>query len=147
MIFREALVTDIKLMHVVRIAVHENRLSNPDRITTKDYEEFLTQRGKGWLCEIDNNVVGFAIVDLKEKNTWALFVDPTHEGKGIGKALQQIMLDWYFNQTEEKIWLGTAPATRAEKFYESSGWTKTGIQSNGEVRFEMTFADWKKIRQ
>jgi len=139
--FREALVTDIAPMHVVRVAVRENRLSNPGRITAKDYEEFLIQHGRGWLCEIENTVVGFAIVDLKEKNIWALFVDPVHEGKGVGKTLQQIMLNWYFTQTDEKIWLGTAPATRAEKFYQNSGWTKTGMQPNGEVRFEMTFDD------
>ena len=42
MIFREALISDIKQMHVVRLAVRENILSNPDLITRKDYEEFLT---------------------------------------------------------------------------------------------------------
>ena len=154
MIFREALISDIKQMHVVRLAVRENILSNPDLITQKDYEEFLTQRGKGWLCEIDNVVVGFSIVDLKEKDIWALFVHPQYEGNGVGKKLQKLMLDWYFNQTKENIHLTTAANTHAEKFYKSTGWIETGraekFPSNPafppyiDVRFEMTFEDWNK---
>ena len=60
MIFREAQIADITQMHVVRIAVTENILPDPDLITAKDYVEFLTERGKGWVCEIDDIVVGFS---------------------------------------------------------------------------------------
>ena len=125
-------------MHEVRIAVNENILSNPDLITKNDYENFLTNRGKGWICEINNQVVGFAIVDLIEKNIWALFVQPEFEGKGIGKKLHDEMLNWYFDQTNEMVLLGTSPNTRAEKFYRKNGWKQTGIRSNGEIKFELT---------
>jgi hypothetical protein len=37
-------------------------------VTDEDCIEFITVRGKGWVCEIDNTIVGFAIVDLKESN-------------------------------------------------------------------------------
>lgn len=140
---REAKKEDIKQMHEVRVAVKENPLPDPDLISANDYEEFLFQRGKGWICEIENKIVGFAIVDLKEKNVWALFVQPGFEGKGIGKKLHDEMIDWYFTKTNETIWLGTAPNTRAEKFYERKGWQKTGVRPNGEIRFEMTLQNWK----
>ena len=145
MIFREAKVADIDAMHVVRLAVKENVLSNPALITTKDYEEYINERGKGWVCTVDNMVVGFAIADLKEDNIWALFVHPDREGKGIGKALHKMMMDWYFNNTNGKVWLSTAPKSRAAAFYERQGWKETGFTKSGEVKFEMTADDWRSI--
>lgn len=142
MVIREAKIEDIKQIQVVRNSVKENMLSNPDLVTDKDCEEFITERGKGWVCEIDNTIVGFSIVDLKENNVWALFIDPVFEGKGIGQKLHNIMLDWYFEKTKEKIWLGTAFNTRAEKFYRKAGWREAGLHGTKEIKFEMTLADW-----
>ena len=103
---------------------------------------FITERGKGWVCEIDHKIVGFAIVDLKENNIWALFLDPKFEKKGIGQRLHKTMLDWYFTQTKEKVWLGTAFNTRAEQFYRKAGWKEVGTHGTDEIKFEMTYADW-----
>jgi len=55
------------------------------------------------------------------------------------------MLDWYFAQTDSTIWLGTSPATRAEKFYRRAGWKEAGIRGKGEIKFEMTGASWRNI--
>lgn len=104
MIFREATTDDIKQIQWVRNAVTENTLSNPNLVTDEDCKEFITVRGKGWVCEIDKQIVGFAIVDLKENNIWALFLDPKFEKQGIGKKLHKIMLDWYFTQTKDTVW-------------------------------------------
>ena len=142
MIIREARVEDIPQIQVVRNSVKENTLSNPDLVTDKNCEEFITERGKGWVCEIDGKITGFSIVDLKDNNIWALFVDPDFEKKGIGKKLHDIMLDWYFTQTKENIWLGTSPNTRAEPFYRKSGWNEIGIHGKNEIKFEMTFENW-----
>jgi GNAT superfamily N-acetyltransferase len=140
--YREAGIADITGMHVVRVAVLENRLSNPNLITSQDYEEFIIRRGKGWICEINGEIVGFAIVDTVDKNVWALFIDPAWEGKGIGKKLHDIMIDWYFDQTKDTIWLGTAPGTRAEEFYRRAGWKEAGMHGK-EVKFEMSADDWR----
>ena len=94
------------------------------------------------MCEVDENIVGFAIADLKENNIWALFVHPEFERKGIGKRLHKEMLDWYFKQTKEKVWLGTEPGTRAEKFYRTSGWKEVGVHGKGEIKFEMYQDIW-----
>lgn len=141
MIIREAEISDIPAMHHVRISVNENVLSDPSRITVKDYEDYLTKRGKGWVCEMNGRVVGFAIVDVVENNIWALFVDPGFEQKGIGKGLHNTMLDWYFQHTDDSVWLGTAPGTRAEQFYRKMGWTQTGFHGE-EVKFEMSKEVW-----
>lgn len=142
MIYREAKSEDIKQIQVVRNAVKENALSSPDLVSDRDCEEFLFERGKGWVCEIDNEIVGFAIADLKEDNIWALFIHPDFEKKGIGKKLHEMMLEWYFKQSKDKVWLGTAFNTRAESFYRKAGWTEVGMHGTKEIKFEMTHKNW-----
>jgi len=144
MIYREANIADIWQIQIVRNAVKENMLSDPALVPDKDVEEFITKRGKGWVCEIENVIAGFAIVDLVENNIWALFIHPDFEAKGIGKQLHRIMMDWYFVQTQEDIWLGTAPNSRAEIFYRMQGWKEIGVHGKGEIKFEMSFKDWVK---
>ncbi|MFZ1785843.1 MAG: GNAT family N-acetyltransferase [Ferruginibacter sp.] len=142
MIFREADIADIGQIQFVRHAVKENRLSDPSLVTDADVEEYMTKRGRGWVCEIQNTVIGFAIVDLIENNVWALFVLPEYEAMGIGKKLHRMMMDWYFIHTKEKIWLGTEPGSRAEKFYRMQGWREAGIHGKNELKFEMDFQSW-----
>lgn len=144
MIIREAEISDIKQIQIVRNSVTENTLSDPGLVTDEDCEEFMTKRGKGWVCEIDNQIVGFAIADLKENNIWALFLDPKFEKKDIGQQLHKVMLDWYFTQTEDTVWLGTAFNTRAEQFYRKAGWAEVGTHGTKEIKFEMTHEEWTK---
>ncbi|TNE47895.1 MAG: N-acetyltransferase [Bacteroidetes bacterium] len=140
---REAEITDIEQIQAVRNAVKENTLSDPALVTDQDCEDYMTNRGKGWVCVVDDRVVGFSIVDLQDNNIWALFVRPEFEQQGIGRQLHDIMLDWYFEQTQAPVWLGTAPGTRAEVFYRKSGWTEIGTHGKGEIKFEMTETVWK----
>ncbi|MEG0926654.1 MULTISPECIES: GNAT family N-acetyltransferase [Chryseobacterium] len=140
---REARIEDIPQIQVIRNSVKENTLSDPGLVTDKDCEEFLFERGKGWVAEEADQIVGFSIVDLKENNVWALFLHPDFEKKGIGRKLHNMMMDWYFGQKKDNIWLGTSPGTRAEAFYRKSGWTEIGSHGKGEIKFEMTFKDWE----
>ena len=146
MIFREAVPADIKQIQRVRNSVHENQLSDPKLVTDADCENYITVRGKGWVCEIDGEIIGFSIADLKDDNIWALFIYPGHEGKGAGRRLHDMMLDWYFLQSKKKVWLSTSPETRAEKFYRMAGWIHTGLHGKGELKFEMTVDQWKEIK-
>ncbi len=146
MIFREANTDDIKQIQVVRNAVKENMLSNPGLVTDRDCVEYLTLRGKGWVCEADGTIVGFAIADLIDNNIWALFIHPDYEAKGVGKKLHDLMLNWYFEQKKEHVWLSTSPNTRAEKFYRLQGWKETGLYGKGEIKFEMTKDEWNNTK-
>jgi GNAT superfamily N-acetyltransferase len=83
-------------IQLVRNAVKENVLSNPSLVSDTDVENYITQRGRGWVCEIDNFITGFAIADLQDNNIWALFIHPDFEGRGIGKRLHDEMMNWYF---------------------------------------------------
>ncbi|WP_018479109.1 GNAT family N-acetyltransferase [Pontibacter roseus] len=141
--YREANTADIPQLQLVRHSVRENILSDPALVTDELCALYLTERGKGWVCEVDGQVTGFSIVDLQNHNVWALFLRPEHEGQGIGKCLHDLMLDWYFRKTKETIWLGTDPGTRAALFYRKQGWKEVGLHGKGEIKFEMSYAVWQ----
>ncbi len=144
MIYREANPSDIKQMFIVRYAVKENILLSTDLVTTEITADYLTRRGKGWVCEIDNHITGFSIIDLIDHSVWALFVHPEHEGKGIGRKLHELMLDWYFTKTEKTLWLTTDQHTRAESFYRKAGWTEVERIGLSEIKFELTADQWQQ---
>jgi len=139
---REATLSDIPQIQTVRNSVRENTLSDPGLVTDADCADYLTRRGKGWVCEMDGQVVGFSIVDVVSHNVWALFLRPEYEGRGIGRQLHGLMLDWYFSQTHATLWLSTSPGTRAEGFYRKAGWQEVGLYGKGEIKFEMTWEGW-----
>jgi GNAT superfamily N-acetyltransferase len=147
MLFREAQLTDIPALFDVRYSVTENVLRNRALVTAESTADYLTRRGKGWLCEAEGQVAGFAIADLQDHSIWALFVRPEFVRHGVGKQLHRLMMAWYFAQTQETVWLSTAPGTRAEEFYRRNGWKETGRTSSGEVRFEMTAEEWQTAHQ
>ncbi|MBK7036400.1 MAG: GNAT family N-acetyltransferase [Bacteroidetes bacterium] len=142
---REALVADIPEIQIIRHSVKENILSDPNLVSDADCVEYITNRGKGWVYEINNLMVGFAIADLQENNIWALFILPEYEKNGIGKKLHDTMLKWYFSQTDKTVWLSTSPNTRAEKFYRNAGWREVGVYGKGEIKFEMSSAEWNEV--
>lgn len=137
---------DIPHIQVIRNLVNENRLSDPNLVPDSDVEEYMFRRGRGWVCEINDQVVGFAIADLVDNNIWALFVHPGFERMGIGKKLHDEMMNWYFAETGKTVWLGTAPGTRAEKFYRRAGWKEAGVHGKGEIKFEMTQDEWRSLQ-
>jgi GNAT superfamily N-acetyltransferase len=141
--FRPATIKDISQIQFVRSSVKENQLSDPALVPDKDVEDYIIHRGKGWVCDIDDIIVGFAIVSLVDRHVWALFIHPGYDKQGIGRKLHDDMMDWYFTQTDKTIWLSTAPGTRAEMFYRKAGWLQTGVTKSGEIKFEMTAAAWK----
>ena len=132
---RQAHRGDIPGMHRVRLAVRENRLSSPDRISEADYVAEIEPPGRGWVIEVEGDIVAFAIGNSSDGNIWALFVDPGHEGRGHGRRLHDTMVEWLEAQGLARLSLTTAPGTRAQRFYETAGWRCTGPVASGELRF------------
>ena len=123
-------------MHEVRVAVRENVLSSPDRITEADYVDAIETRGRGWVIERNGRVVAFAAA-YAAGSIWALFVDPQHEGHGLGRALHDEMVAWLWSLGLTSLSLSTSPGTRAERFYIARGWRPCGVTEDGEVLFEL----------
>lgn len=134
---REALQADIPAMSAIRLAVTENRLRDPSRITTQMYLDYLGPLGKSWVCELDGTIAGFAAADKTDGSIWALFISPPHEGKGIGKALLAHMTDYLFALGYEKIVLSTSADTRADTFYAAQGWERGKMQNDVDVHFSL----------
>ncbi|SFC87667.1 Acetyltransferase (GNAT) family protein [Massilia yuzhufengensis] len=112
-------------MSAIRLAVRENVLRDPARVTLQMYEDYLDRLGRGWVAEADGEIVAFCYAARGDASIWALFVDPRHEGRGLGKALLALAVGWLFELGHERIRLGTAPDTRADRFYLAQGWDRT----------------------
>ena len=143
---RAAREADFPRLHRLRMSVRENILSDPAAVTLDDYREILAAGGMGWVYEDAGAILGFAIVDTARANVWALFVDPAHERRGIGRRLHDAMLDAYFATGAASLWLSTGPATRAERFYRAAGWRHAGVEGNGDHRYEIDAAQWAAAR-
>lgn len=134
---RRATVADIPAMSRIRLAVRENRLSNPARITEEMYRDYLDALGRGWVAEIAGEVVGFAYADRGDGSIWALFVDPEREGLGAGSRLLRLAAAWLFEIGYDEVWLGTEPGTRAHGFYAAQGWVQEGMKDDVEVWYRL----------
>jgi GNAT superfamily N-acetyltransferase len=139
--FRRATVTDIPAMSRIRIAVKENALSNPARITEAMYRDYLDALGRGWVAEQHGEIIGFSYADRAASSIWALFVDPGREGLGAGKALLRLAVDWLFEIGNPEVRLGTAAHTRADRFYAAQGWTREDMKDDIEVGYRLRRTD------
>jgi ribosomal protein S18 acetylase RimI-like enzyme len=133
---RVAVREDIPGMHHVRLAVQENRLTS-SAIREEHYIPAIEQSGRGWVAVEDDEVLGFAVGNTTTGNIWALFVDPSHEGRGIGRSLHDQMITWLFKSGLRRLWLSTDRNTRAQAFYEASGWQLVSVLPDGEAMYEL----------
>jgi GNAT superfamily N-acetyltransferase len=126
---------DVPGIQRVRHAVRENRLTSR-MIGDGEVVEYLERRGRGWVVEVEGEVVAFAIGDAETGNIWALFVDPAHERQGHGRRLHDAMVAWLWSRGLARLFLSTQPGTRAQGFYERAGWRSCGLLPSGEMAFE-----------
>lgn len=145
--FRQAAFKDIDMMAEIRLSVVENVLSDPSKITRKMYEDYLDRRGRGWVCELDQKVVGFSYADREANSIWALFVLPEYEGIGVGKGLIQLATSWLFELGAKKVTLDTRANTRADIFYKSQGWTREDMKNEYEVTYSLLCAHMSKVNE
>ena len=135
--YRVACAADIPAMSAIRLAVGENKLRDPSRVTPEMYADYLDALGRGWVCERDGAVAGFAYADREEGSIWALFIDPAHEGCGIGKRLLALATGYLFDHGHAKVILSTGPGTRADRFYTAQGWQRSYTAGDAEAFFTL----------
>jgi len=137
---REATTADIPDMHRIRLSVRENRLHDTSWLTPDVYEACLKPTGTAntWVARVDDATIGFVTARVPERDIWALFVDPMHEGHGAGRALLDTATHWLFARGVEQISLTTGPGTRADDFYRRAGWERGETAPNGDVRYRLT---------
>lgn len=128
---------DVPALMAIRAAVRENVLSDPARVPALAVRAFIDRTGI-WVWEEDGRVLGFSAVDTRDGSVWALFVDPTAEGRGIGQALLPPALDDLRRAGWREARLTTQPGSRAERFYRRDGWVAAGIAADGDRIFHRT---------
>ena len=136
---RQAQAGDVESVNALRLRVRENILSRPHWLTAERTLEAISETGRGWVWEEDGVILGFSVANARERNIWALFVEPGYEGRGIGRDLLDTAVKWLWSLSSRKIWLTTDHGTRAEGFYRAAGWQEVARKENGEIRFELHF--------
>lgn len=136
-VIRRATSADIPAMSQIRLAVRENVLSDPGRITVQMYQDYLEKLGRGWVAELNGTIVAFCYADREHASIWALFVQPGFEGNGFAKRLLKLAVDWLFELGHQSVELDTTPDTRADRFYVRQGWTR-GVASARSVPFRLS---------
>ncbi len=132
--FREITKEDIPALFEVRTATDENRLTIEQLtrmgITPETVREKIAGTFRGWLCEIEGRVVGFAMGNRATGEVWVIAVLPACIRMGIGTELMNRVEEWLFAEGCEAIWLTTDvdPALRAYGFYLKRGWVDDGIR-------------------
>lgn len=114
-------------MSRIRLAVTENRLRDPGRVTQQMYEDFLERDGRGWIAQVDGVTVAFSYANRLDGSIWALFVDPAHEGQGLAKRLLELATAWLFELGFAQVTLSTGAGTRADAFYARQGWSRQAV--------------------
>lgn len=128
-VFRSAVSADIPAMSRIRLAVTENRLSDPARITRQMYEDYLELLGRGWVAEVDGEIAGFCYANSQDASIWALFMAQEYEGRGIARQLLDRAVEWLFAQGCQAVRLSTGANTRADGFYARHGWTLERVEN------------------
>lgn len=138
---REAQLEDIETLFNIRTSVIENHQSREELatlgITPETVAEMLQTDCRAWIAEIDQQPIAFSMANAAEKTIFAMFVLPSFEGRGAGRALMQQAEQWLWVQGVEEIWLltGNDSNLRAYGFYLRLGWTPVDIQPDGQIKF------------
>ena len=116
----------------IRTSVKENVLRDPGRVTIGDYVWFRDNPGI-WVWEENGDILGFTVADTRDGSIWALFVDPAHQRRGIGRSLFEKALKVLREDGHRTAWLTTQAGSRAEGFYVAAGWKVIGTSPRGEA--------------
>ncbi len=133
---RAATRDDLPRIHQVRHGTAENRLTDPSLVTDEEVAWYMDQ-GVFLVAEDAEAVQGFACANTLTGYVWALFVIDGAQGRGIGKALLDAVIQRLRDAGHRQAFLNTDPDTRAARFYAARGWRPMGQDLRGEVVFRL----------
>jgi len=133
--FREITESDIPALFAVRTATEENRLTREELqamgITEESVKQKLAGSFKGWLCEVQQQVVGFAMGNKTTGELWVIAILPEYVGQGIGARLLDEVEKWLQESGCGRLWLTTEidEGLKAYGFYRRHGWQDDRIEN------------------
>lgn len=135
-------VADLPDVFDVRVSTVENSVTMQEleegyELTPETLASAMQASAKGWVCELEGRIVGFAMGDNESGEMTVIAVLSDCERRGIGKRLMLKVQDWLFDSGHHEIWLVTTPdpSFRAYGFCQSLGWIATGIIIEEEEKF------------
>jgi GNAT superfamily N-acetyltransferase len=131
---RKATRADHPRISEIRLSVRENRLSKPDLV--ESIANWIFDNSTFWAWEEGGAIQGFSAADPRDGTIFALFVHPSHEGRGIGRALLPLACQILRDSGHAVATLTTAAGTRAERFYRLDGWIEIGRQDDSAIVFQ-----------
>lgn len=133
---------DVEAIFAVRCSVKENHMSREELaeldITAASVTEMIT--GGDFIVPVvmvEGKVVGFAMAQISEGYLFALFIHPDYEGKGLGRALMEVVESKFSEHGISEAWLATGSESgiRAPGFYRHLGWVECGVMDDGQLKF------------
>ena len=149
-VFREIRPDDMDAIFELRIATWHNDRGREELvqmgITHASVREMLSESHRGWLCEVDSRIVGFAMGNHRTAEMWVIAVLREYEGQGIGRRLLGLVEMWLFSNGWDEIWLTTDldSTIRAVGFYHHLGWVDWKLEPGGD-RFMKKYRDDSRI--
>ena len=149
---REIEKNDIKDILNIRVSTKENHFSMDDLakvgVTPESVSKWLDSSVKGWICEVSDRSVGFAMADSATAEVLVVACYPEYENKGIGKKLMLKLQNWLWSFGHEEIWLWSDPDEniRAHGFYRKLGWQPTGEVSGNDEKLKLKRSTVNKRR-
>lgn len=128
MTLREITTSDIPTLFRIRVQTWHNSRGAEEMtrlgITPDSVTELLQTSHRGWIAEVDNQPVGFAMGDKVTGEMWVIAVLSAFENQRIGRALLTKVEQWLFTSGHKTIWLTTDidENFRAVGFYRHLGW-------------------------
>jgi GNAT superfamily N-acetyltransferase len=133
---RKATRADYPRISEIRLSVRENRLSKSKYDLVERAANWIFDNSAFWTWEEDGAIQGFSAADPRDGMIFALFVHPSYEGRGIGRALLPMACQSLRDSGHAVATLTTEAGTRAERFYRLDGWTETGRQEDRQIVFQ-----------
>jgi GNAT superfamily N-acetyltransferase len=134
---RRATRADQRRIYEIRFAVRENRPSDAAVIAViAELVDWLFDHSTIWVWDEDGAIQGFSAADPRDGSICALFVHPSYERRGIGRALLPLACDVLREGGLTTALLTTEAGTRAERFYRADGWTEVGRKEDGQIIFQ-----------
>ena len=109
-------------------AISRERLAALGITSTSVAKHLAAGATRGWVCVAESRIVGFCIGEWATGEVLVLAVLPAFEGRGIGKTLLSLVVDWLRSFKPKRVWLGASsdPKTRSHGFYRALGGRPVG---------------------
>jgi len=105
---REMTVSDLPEVFSVRVSTEENNVTMQELeeeygLTPKSLAAAMTVNARGWVCEVDSRIVGFAMGDNESGEMTVIAVLSEFERRGIGRMLLAKVRDWLFQSGHDRF--------------------------------------------